>query len=77
MWKETMSRVRGSVTNNNGFWIGRLDLLTPFITITLNYNQYCLRLAPFLTTVFSSSRPTATDLVLICESVTSSASVVR
>jgi hypothetical protein len=23
------SRVRGSVTNNNGFWIGWLDLLTP------------------------------------------------
>jgi hypothetical protein len=26
----TLSRVRGSVANNNGFWIGWLDLLTPF-----------------------------------------------
>jgi hypothetical protein len=49
-----MSRVYGSVTNNNGFWIGRLDLLTPSCTISLNHNQLqqltindCLRLAPF------------------------------
>jgi hypothetical protein len=32
------SRVRDSVTNNNnGFWIGWLDLLTPSCTISLNY----------------------------------------
>jgi hypothetical protein len=34
-----MSRVRRSVTNNNGFCIGGLDLLTPSFTVTLNYNQ--------------------------------------
>jgi hypothetical protein len=31
----TMSRVRGSVTNNNEFWIGWLDLLTLLWTISL------------------------------------------
>jgi hypothetical protein len=43
------------VTNNNGYWIGWLDLLTPSFTIALNHNQlqqliinYRLRLAPFL-----------------------------
>jgi hypothetical protein len=42
------------VTNNNGFWIGWLDLLTPYFTISFTLNQYqerkindCLRLAPF------------------------------
>jgi hypothetical protein len=34
-----LSRVRGSVTNNNGFWIGWLDLLTSSCTIYINYNQ--------------------------------------
>jgi hypothetical protein len=34
-----MSRGRGSVTKNNGFRIGWLDLLTPSCAITLNYNQ--------------------------------------
>jgi hypothetical protein len=34
-----LSRVLGSVTNNNGFWVGWLDLLTPSFKITLNYNQ--------------------------------------
>jgi hypothetical protein len=50
-----LSRVRGSVTDHNGFWIGWLDLLTPSFTITLNYNNLqwltindCLRLALFL-----------------------------
>jgi hypothetical protein len=61
-----MSRVRGSVTNNNGFWIGWLDLLTPSFTVTLrpNYNQLlqltiddCLRLVPFLTGLRVSSLP--------------------
>jgi hypothetical protein len=37
--KKILSCVRGSMTNNNGFWIGLLDLLTPSFTITLNYNQ--------------------------------------
>jgi hypothetical protein len=43
------------VTENNGFWVGWLDLLTPSFAVTLNYNQLyqitindCLRLAPFL-----------------------------
>jgi hypothetical protein len=39
-----LSRVRASVTNNNGFWIGWLDLLAlllqlPLITITYNSSQ--------------------------------------
>jgi hypothetical protein len=74
------SRIRGSVTNNNGFWIGWLDLLAlllqlqPIITA---HNQWVLRTLsiPYWTTsVFSS---TVTDLVLNYESVISSASVVR
>jgi hypothetical protein len=28
------------VTNNNGFWIGWLDLLTPSCTISFNHNQW-------------------------------------
>jgi hypothetical protein len=76
----TLSRVRGSVTNNNGFWIGWLDLLAlllqlqPIITA---HNQLLpkTRSVPYWTTsVFSS---TVTDLGLIYESVTSSASVPR
>jgi hypothetical protein len=45
-----LSRVRGSVTNNNGFWIGRLDLLPPNITISYSNSQsiIVLRFAPFL-----------------------------
>jgi hypothetical protein len=46
-----LSRGRRSMTNNNGFWIGSLDLLA----FLYNYNQLyqltisdCLRLAPFL-----------------------------
>jgi hypothetical protein len=27
LWPIILSRVRGSVTNDNGFWIGWLDLL--------------------------------------------------
>jgi hypothetical protein len=58
-----LSRVRGSMTNNNGFWI---DWLIAFpdtlFTITLYYNQLwrltindCLRLASFLTGLRVSS----------------------
>jgi hypothetical protein len=50
------SRVRGFMTNNNGFWIGWLELVTPSFTFALNYNHLtqvtinnCLRLLPFLT----------------------------
>jgi hypothetical protein len=59
-----LSRVRYSVTNNNGFWIGS------------SHSQWLsqTRSIPYWTTnVFSS---VVTDLVLIYESVTSSASVV-
>jgi hypothetical protein len=48
----TLSRMRGCMTNSNGFWIWWLDLLA----LLYYYNQlwqltinYCLRLAPFLT----------------------------
>jgi hypothetical protein len=33
------SRIYGSVTNNNGFWIGWLDLLASSCTISPNHNQ--------------------------------------
>jgi hypothetical protein len=39
LWSNYLSRVRGSTTNNNGFWIGWLDLLTPSSSISLNYNH--------------------------------------
>jgi hypothetical protein len=75
-----LSRVRASVTNNCGFWIGWLDLLPQSLelkSITTVHNQ-CLPKTgaiPYWTTsVFSS---TVTDLALIYESVTSSASVIR
>jgi hypothetical protein len=49
-----LSSVRGSVTNNNGFWIRWLDLLTPSLQsllITINDNSwqsiYCRGPAPF------------------------------
>jgi hypothetical protein len=53
-----LSRFRGSVTNNNGFWIRWLDLLTPSFKITLNYNQlqsiYCRGLAPLSSSCLNS-----------------------
>jgi hypothetical protein len=39
--KMILSRVQGSVTNNNGFRIGWLGLLTPF-TVTLIHNEFTL-----------------------------------
>jgi hypothetical protein len=79
--------VRSFLTNNDGFRIGRLDLLTPSFAVILNYDHLqqltiydCLRLAPFLTDydcLLSSLSSTVTELVLIYESVTSSASVFR
>jgi hypothetical protein len=75
-----LSRIWDFVTNNNGIWIGLLDLLThrlqlqPIITA---HNPWLpkTRTIPYWTTsVFSS---TVIDLVLIYESVTCSASVVR
>jgi hypothetical protein len=57
-----LSSVRGSVTNNNGFWSGRLGLLKPSITISLNHNQSsaepffldCRGLAPFSFSFYDS-----------------------
>jgi hypothetical protein len=72
-----LSRVRGSVTNNNGFWIGWLDSLALLLQLQSAHNRWLskTRSIPYWTTsVFSS---TVTDLVLIYESVTSSAFVVR
>jgi hypothetical protein len=75
-----LSRVRGSVINNNGFWIGWLDLLALLLqlqSIIRAHKRWLpkTRSIPYWTTsVFSS---TVTDLVLIYESVTSSASSVR
>jgi hypothetical protein len=72
--------VWGSVTNNNGFWIRWLDLLALLLqlkSLWAAHNQWLLktRSVPYWTTsVFSS---TVTDLVLIYELVTSSASVVH
>jgi hypothetical protein len=72
--------MRGFVTNNNGFWIEWLNLLALLLqiqpTITA-HNQWLskTRSIPYWTaSVFSFA---VTDLVLIYESVTSSASIVR
>jgi hypothetical protein len=74
-----LSRVRCSVTNNNAFWIGWLDLLAPSITITLNYSQ--LEQPKSMTTLDSPHSAGLLvfylPLCLIYQSVTSSASVVR
>jgi hypothetical protein len=49
-WVECVpSRVRGSVTNNNGVWIGWLDLLTfllQSLLITMNLQQRTINLQP-------------------------------
>jgi hypothetical protein len=37
-----LSRAYGSVTNNNGFWVRWLDLLTPSSTTTLNRNKFII-----------------------------------
>jgi hypothetical protein len=68
-----MSSVRGSVTNNNWFWIGWLDLLAFLLqlqSIITAPHQWLLKthsIPYWTTTIFSS---TVTDLVLIHESVT-------
>jgi hypothetical protein len=73
-----LSRVYGSMTNNNGLWIGWLDLLTPSLTITSKaHNQWLLKThsIPYWTTsVFFSI---ATDLILIYESLNSSTNDLR
>jgi hypothetical protein len=74
-----LSHVHSSMTANNWFWIGWLDLLALLLqlqpTITA-HNQWLFKTRSILywtTSVYSS---TVTDLVLIYESVTSSAFVV-
>jgi hypothetical protein len=75
-----LSWFRGSVTNNNGLWIGWLNLLALLLQlrpIKTAHNQWPSKThsIPYWTTsVFSF---TVTNLILIYESVTSSASVVR
>jgi hypothetical protein len=68
-----LSRVRGSVTNNNVFWSGWLNLLA-LQSMIRAYSHWLLSktrsIAYWTTSVLSS---TVTDLVLIYESVTSSA----
>jgi hypothetical protein len=68
-----LSRIRGSVTNNNGFWIGfigtSLQLRVQSTTTVYNPRLPTTRSIPYWTTsVFSS---TVADLVLIYESATS------
>jgi hypothetical protein len=68
MKKYILSRVRSSVTNNNGFWIGWLDLLTPSFTLNYNSSQSicCRGLAPFsfscLNTIATSELNSTTEL---------------
>jgi hypothetical protein len=52
-----LSRVRGSVTNNNGFWIGWLDLLPLQLQLQqiITVHNHWLRFAPFLTGLQVSS----------------------
>jgi hypothetical protein len=68
------------VTNNNGFWTGWLDLLALLLrlqSIITAHSQWLskTRSIPYWTASVLYS--TVTDLVLIYDSVTSSASVVR
>jgi hypothetical protein len=73
---------RGSVTNNNGFCIGWLDLLAlllqPLLIINYNSSQSMTVQDSYIPYWITSVFPSAvTDLVLIYESVTSSAFVVH
>jgi hypothetical protein len=78
-----VSRVRSSVTNNNGFWIGWLDLLEllwQLLLISINYNssnRWLSTTCPIPSWTTSAFSSTVTDLILIYDSVTSSVSVVR
>jgi hypothetical protein len=78
-WYLILSYGQGSLTNNNGFWIGWLDLLAlllqfHLITVTTAHNRWLpkTRSISYWTTIFSSI---VTDFVLIYESITSSASI--
>jgi hypothetical protein len=66
-----LSRFYGCVTNNNGFRIGWLDLLTPSCTVSLNPNQLemltindCLNLSPFSFSFFHNCQ--LRSLTLLC-----------
>jgi hypothetical protein len=73
-----LSRVRSSMTDINRFWIGWLDLLELLLQSRITAQNRWLpktrSILSWITRVFSSA---VTDLVLIYEAVTSSASVVR
>jgi hypothetical protein len=75
-----LSRVRGSVTNNNGLWTGWSDLLAlllqlqPIIAVLNQRLPKTRSITYWATGVFSS---TVTEFFLIYEPVTSSDSVVR
>jgi hypothetical protein len=60
LYKYYYHKVYGWVTNNNGFWIGWLDLLTSSFTLTPNYNQFTITRnrssAQFWSYVFGSKR---------------------
>jgi hypothetical protein len=61
------------VTNNNGFWIGRLDLLPPLqLQSIIRAHDPLLRKIRFIPHWLSVFSSTVTDLILIYESVTSS-----
>jgi hypothetical protein len=69
--------MRGLRDEKNGFWIGWLTLLVKLQSIIAAHSQLLSKTRSFpywTTSVFSS---TVTDLVLIYESVTSSASIFR
>jgi hypothetical protein len=65
-----LSRVRGSVTNNNGFWIGWLDLLTFLLQSARTYRQYStvtdLRNLQF-TVTHALGFPVVTSRILVTE----------
>jgi hypothetical protein len=60
-----LSSIRGSVTNNNGFWTGWLVLLTPSFTVSRNHNQWMPKTRSMSTALRLS--PAVTDLDLIYE----------
>jgi hypothetical protein len=77
-----LSHVRGSVTNNNGFWIGWSDywhllLQSLSITVTTVHNQWLSKTRSIPNCTTSGFSSAVTDLVQIYESVASSVFVVR
>jgi hypothetical protein len=75
-----LSRVQGSLTNNNGFWIGWLNLLTLLLQsllITINYSAIAklptsqiTRTCSILVLVLFLNSLTSDELRLTCEWVT-------